>query len=519
VTRSRPHGVSGSVILLLLTLVLSGCTSLGSGDAQSRPTPRPITPAPSARLPSPAAGLSGYSRQKLRWTGCRTSDQCARLRVPLDYAKPTGRAIEIALLKVPARDRAHRLGSMVVDPGGPGVSGRDYAAGAQEAFGASLRDVYDIVGLDPRGVAGSTAITCGSSSDLNALVESDPDPDTAAERSHSDQLMRDLGRSCLEHSGALTRHVSTEEVARDLDILRAVLGDTYLTYFGASYGTAIGAAYADLFPRRVGRMVLDGAVDPASSTLDVNLVQAHGFEVALRAYVAACVARGHCFLGNSVDQGVRRIAAFLAAVEKSPIRGTARRRVTAGDASYGVWQALYDKRLWPILDQGLQLAFRGDGRLLLSLADLYLHRNADGAFTDNTFEAFFAISCLDHDDGLAPSQVSKYLPRFEKASPTFGASFAYSTTGCALWPVHSGRQPAPVHATGSPPILVVGTTRDPATPLVWARALAKELPRGVLVTRDGDGHTGYRRGSSCVDSTVEAYLVSGTVPRHDVSCR
>jgi pimeloyl-ACP methyl ester carboxylesterase len=408
---------------------------------------------------------------------------------------------------------------MVFDPGGPGVSGVDFVAASQASFGTALRDVYDVVGLDPRGVGSSTAVRCGPGSDLTALVEGDPAPDTTAERSRSDQLMRQLGRSCLENSGALVRHVSTREVAKDLDILRAALGDIHLTYFGASYGTAIGAAYADLFPTRVGRMVLDGAMDPASSTLELNLVQAHGFEVALRAYVGACVARGRCFLGGSVDQGVQRIADFLAAVDRSPLKGSARRSVSEGDATYGVWQALYDRRLWPALDQGLQLGFRGDGRVLLALADQYLHRNTDGTFRDNTFEAFYAVSCLDRDDGLAPSQVPTYLPRFEKASPTFGAAFAYSTTGCDLWPVHSGRQPRPVHAVGSPPILVVGTTRDPATPLVWAQALAEELPRGVLVTRDGDGHTGYRRGSSCVDNTVEGYLVSGTVPRHDVSCR
>ena len=225
------------------------------------------------------------------------------MRVPLDYSRPHDRSIRLSLLRVPALRSHGRLGSMVVDPGGPGVSGVDYAESARTTYGQSLREVFDVVGFDPRGVDRSTPVECVSDKQLSRLVASDPSPQTPAERARSDGMLRALGRGCLARSGAVARHVSTVEVARDLDILRAALGDARLTYFGASYGTSIGAAYADLFPRRVGRMVLDGALDPASSTLEVNLVQARGFEVALRAYVASCVDRGSCFLGSSVDEG------------------------------------------------------------------------------------------------------------------------------------------------------------------------------------------------------------------------
>jgi pimeloyl-ACP methyl ester carboxylesterase len=523
---SRARGIALAVVLVAL---LAGCSAFGSngsssaGASRSTGSSSPATPSvtPSAQ-PGTAQGLAGlaaYYRQKLSWKSCHTGkDQCATLRVPLDYAKPRGRSIGIALLKVPALDPGSRIGSMVVNPGGPGESGVDYAAGAASTYGKALREVYDTVGFDPRGVDRSAPVECASDKQLDTYVESDPDPTTPAEMKEADGLLRQLGEGCLRRSGAIARHVSTIEVAKDLDILRAAVGDTKLTYFGASYGTAIGATYADLFPTHVGRMVLDGALDPATSTVQLNLVQAHGFETALRSYVADCVRRGSCYLGSTVDQGTRRIKTFLDSVEAKPLSTSTGAKLTSGMAVYGVWYPLYDSSSWPVLDKELQDAFAGDGSLLLTVADAYLHRDAAGHYTDNSFEAFYAINCLDHDDGLPSSQVKRYLPQFEKASPTFGAIFAYSISACHTWPIHSGQRSKPVKAIGSPPIMVVGTTRDPATPLVWARALVKQLPHGVLVKRNGDGHTGYGRGNSCVNDTVESYLVKDTVPRGQVNC-
>jgi hypothetical protein len=264
-------------------------------------------------------------------------------------------------------------------------------------------------------------------------------------------------------------------------------------------------------------MVLDGALDPRASTLETNLVQAHGFETALRAYVGACVARGSCFLGSTVDQGTHRVKQFLDQVEKKPLPA-GQRELDVGNAVYGINYPLYDKGAWGVLDQALQAAFHGDGSVLMALADGYLHRRQDGTYESNAFEAFYDITCLDHDDPIPSSQLSKYQARFDKASPTFGRSFLYATSWCENWPVHTGRKGKAVHATGAPPILVIGTTRDPATPLVWAQALAKQLDNAVLITRNGDGHTGYRRGSQCTDNAVESYLVSGTVPKHNIRC-
>ncbi len=519
---ARSRGAApAAALLVVLALLLSGCGVFGSSstddDQPSTPslTPKPV---PSSAAPSPAADLARYYGQQLAWQKCRGQDQCADLRVPLDYARPTGRAITVSVLKVPSTDKAGRLGSMVINPGGPGASGLDYAAAATTVFGQALRKAYDVVGFDPRGVGRSTPLSCGSDAQLNTVVENDPESDTAAARGRTDRLTRALGERCLRDSGDLVRHVSTVEVAKDLDVLREALGDSRLTYFGASYGTYIGATYARLFPQRVGRMVLDGALDPASTTLEVNLVQARGFEVALRAYVGACVAKGDCFLGSTVDQGVRRIGALLQSTQRASLPASSGRRLTGGDAVYGVLQPLYSKALWPALDRGLRTALKGDGTVLMALADYYLDRTDKGRFTSNTFEVFNAVNCLDHDDGLPSSRIPRYLPRFEKASPTFGAIFAASLSVCTVWPVHSGTRPAPVRAVGVPPIMVVGTTRDPATPLVWAQALARQLPDSVLVTRDGDGHTGYGQGSRCTDDTIERYLVSGIVPPEDVRC-
>jgi hypothetical protein len=248
----------------------------------------------------------------------------------------------------------------------------------------------------------------------------------------------------------------------------------------------------------------------------MSLVQAKGFETALRAYVGHCVDAGACFLGGSVDAGTKRIRQLLDNVEAKPLPAGGR-TLAAGNAVLGIWAPLYSEGNWGYLDTALKAAFAGDGAPLMALSDAYVSRGPNG-YTDNSLEALYAVTCLDHDDAIPSSEVDRYLPRFEKASPTFGAIFAFSLSSCAQWPIHTGRVPAEIHAAGAAPIMVVGTTRDPATPLQWAESLAAQLDSGVLVRRDGDGHTGYLAGNQCVDSTVESYLVSGKVPSGTVDC-
>ncbi|MGN6131162.1 MAG: alpha/beta hydrolase [Nocardioidaceae bacterium] len=517
--QSTPASLRAVLLSVVLAVLVAGCSS-GGGKDTSLPKPS-LSPSPLASAsasPGPAkADLARFYDQKVTWKPCRGGDRCTRITVPLDYAHPTGKKISLAVLKVPAADNIHRVGSLVVNPGGPGGSGIDYAANASSYFGSELRQAFDIVGFDPRGVGESTPVQCLPDKKLDTFVASDPDPDSTAEIKASDRMLAAFGEGCVKDSGALAAHISTEEAAKDMDVLRAVLGESKLTYFGASYGTFLGATYAGLFPKRVGRMVLDGAIDPSLTTLRLNLVQAHGFEVALRAYVANCVSKGGCFLGSSVDQGVARIRKFLDSVEAHPLPGSGGRQLEVGNAVLGIWAPLYNKNYWSLLDNALQSAFRGDGSVLLQLSDAYTSRGANG-YLDNSLEALYAINCLDHDDSIPSLQVPKYFPRFEKASPTFGRIFAFGLSSCSKWPIHTGRVPEPIHAKGAAPILVIGTTRDPATPLAWARALAHQLQSGILIKRDGDGHTGYHAGNSCVDSTVESYLVSDKVPSGEVDC-
>ena len=505
--------------LTVVLLLLAGCGLNGGAKSLPKPSlsPSPVASTGTDTAQPAAAGLAKYYEQRVTWKPCRGGDQCTRITVPLDYAHPGAKDISLAVLKVPAADKQDRVGSLVVNPGGPGGSGVDYAANTSAYFGSELQQAFDIVGFDPRGVGESTPVQCLPDNQLDTFVATDPDPDSTGEIKASDRMLKAFGAGCVQRSGDLAKHISTVEAAKDMDVLRAVLGDAKLTYFGASYGTFLGATYADLFPKRVGRMVLDGAIDPSLSTLKLNLVQAHGFEVALRAYVGHCVDSGGCFLGSTVDEGTRRIRQFLDDVEKKPISGSDGRQLTAGNAVLGVWAPLYNKDYWGLLDNALRAALGGNGAQLMALSDAYTSRGP-GGYADNSLEALYAVNCLDHDDSIPSLKVPSYIPRFEKASPTFGAIFAFGLSTCSQWPIHTGRVPEPIHATGAAPILVVGTTRDPATPLSWARALASQLDHGILVKRDGDGHTGYNAGNPCVDHTVESYLVSGKVPDGEVDC-
>jgi pimeloyl-ACP methyl ester carboxylesterase len=515
------------VALVVVALLVAGggvaaLVALGPGspapDERGPAIAASTSPAPGAtRAPRPA--LARFYAQRPDWSDCGDGAQCAALTVPLDYRRPAGRTLELALLRMPARDPAHRIGSLVVNPGGPGVPGTTYAAQAAQAFREPLRDRFDIVGFDPRGTGASAPVDCLSDAGLDAYVAGDPDPDSRAEQRAYVRSARAFGRGCAARSGTLAAHVSTVESARDVDVLRAALGEARLTWFGASYGTELGATYADLFPRRVGRMVLDGAVDPTLDTRRLVLDQARGFETALRSYVANCVATtDSCFLGDTVEEGMARIRGFLDRVDADPLPTGSGRSLEAGNAYYGISLALYNRDFWVYLSQALRSAFGGDGSTLLLLSDEYTGRAADG-YRDNRIEAFLAISCLDDPEALTAAQVRRVIPRFEAVAPTFGRSSAWGLTGCLGFPPRSpASRPPELHASGAPPIVVIGTTRDPATPLRWAEHLADLLDSGVLVTRDGDGHTGYNSGNDCVDEAVEAYLVDGTVPRDHLSC-
>jgi pimeloyl-ACP methyl ester carboxylesterase len=526
--------IAGLVVVALVAVVAfvafglaDGSTDSGGsgGSDGSEATRAPAvtpTPQPGASEP-PQADLAPFYSQKLTWESCHDDFECSTLTVPVDYQHPAGDTIELALLKDPADDPDHRVGSLVVNPGGPGAPGTSYAQSSSLAFGQVLRDDFDIVGFDPRGTGASDPVDCVSDQELDALSAADPDPDTPEEGQELEHSYDEFFQGCVQKSDGLIGHVTTVEAARDMDVLRAALGEAKMLYFGASYGTKLGATYADLFPDKVGRMVLDGAVDLSISSREQSLEQAGGFETALRAYVQNCVddsgSGDGCFLGDTVDAGLGTIRDLIASIDGKPLpTQDPGRDLDVGNAFYGLVTPLYSRDYWSILDRALQTALGGDGSLLLKLSDVYESRNDDGTYSDNSAEAILAINCLDDPYSITADQVPAQIPAFEQESPTFGDVFAWGLVSCHGVQVKASEKDARIDGAGAPPIVVVGTTRDPATPYQWAVHLADQLESGVLVSRDGDGHTGYNAGNGCVDEAVENYLVDDTVPKDGLTC-
>ncbi|MBT2383018.1 alpha/beta hydrolase [Streptomyces sp. ISL-11] len=475
--------------------------------------------------PLPAAvpaALRPYYKQKLTWRPCGTSGfECATLIAPLDYDKPRAADdVKLAVSRKKATGSGKRLGSLMVNPGGPGGSAIGYLQQyAALGYPATVRARYDMVAMDPRGVAASEPITCLSDADMDAYTQVDQTPDNAGEVGELVDTYIKFAEGCAGRSGKLLGHVSTIEAARDMDVLRAALDDDKLTYVGASYGTFLGATYAGLFPGRVGRLVLDGALDPSLDAQRVNRDQTAGFQTAFTSFAEDCVKRRDCPLGttNATAAG-ERLTALFKQLDAKPLPATRPRRLTESLATTGVISAMYDESAWGLLRAALRSATRGDGAPLLRLSDAYYERSGAGRYA-NLMYANAAVNCLDLPPAFrSPADVRRAVPAFEKASPVFGASLAWAALSCGYWPVPATGRPHRIPAPGAGPILVVGTTRDPATPYPWARALAAQLSSGRLLTYDGDGHTAYTRGSACVDTAINRYLLTSTPPPASQKC-
>ncbi len=501
-------------------LVLVAGDNSSTGDSRSTPSsatePTPTPPVDPAATVPPAPELAPFYSQTISWEECGDL-QCGTVTVPIDYREPTGATIDLALNKIAALDPSNAIGPLVVNPGGPGAPGTDYAEQASLVFRSQLLDRFDVIGFDPRGTGESDPVDCLTDDELSAYLASDPDPDDAVEGAAYAASLDRFFDGCVARSDSLIGHVTTTETARDLDVIRAALGQPTLTYFGASYGTKLGATYAELFPAKVGRLVLDGAVDVSLSSRELSLAQAGGFETALRSYVDSCVQDGGCFLGDTVDAGIQAIKDLLDDIEQQPMSTQLDRELTVGNAFYGLVVPLYNLDNWPLLDQGLSQALDGDGSTMLLLSDFYASRDGD-TYEDNSAEAIYAINCLDDPYAIEPSQVPAQYPAFEQVSPTFGRVFAWGLVACRGIEVKSTERPLDIRAEGAAPIVVTGTTRDPATPYEWAVALSDQLESGVLISRDGDGHTAYNAGNACVDEAIEAYLLEGTVPEDGLEC-
>ncbi|MFK4145576.1 alpha/beta hydrolase [Streptomyces sp. NPDC004065] len=512
------------VLAAAAALLVSACSADGT---RHRTPPAADTVLPALPKATPST-LASYYAQKLTWRDCGVPGfQCATLKAPLDYARPTGGDIRLAVARKKATGKGKPLGSLLVNPGGPGGSAIGYLQQyAATGYPAEIRARYDMVAMDPRGVARSEPVECLDDRDMDTYTQTDVTPDDHKEVDALVGAYRKFAEGCGAHDPRLLRHVSTVEAARDMDLLRAVLGDRRLTYVGASYGTFLGATYAGLFPDRVGRLVLDGALDPSLPSRQVNLDQAAGFETAFTAFARDCVRQSDCPLGGpgtTPRQAGDRLAAFFRRLDASPLStgDPDGRRLGEALATTGVIAAMYDQSAWPQLREALNSAMTGkdkDGTALLALSDSYYERDSEGHYSNLMF-ANAAVNCLDLPPAFtAPDQVEKSLPAFEKASPVFGEGLAWSALNCAYWPVAPTAAPHRIEAKGAAPIVVVGTTRDPATPYHWAQSLARQLASGRLLTYDGDGHTAYGRGSRCIDSAIDAYLLRGTPPPPGKRC-
>jgi pimeloyl-ACP methyl ester carboxylesterase len=523
-------------VLGLSALGVAGCTSSGaspsspasaaSGSVPSAPSSgdtaasgvTPLQPLPTA-IP---ADLQPYYGQKLDWHSCDAGFECTTFKVPLDYSNPGSGDITLSAVRKQATGQGvPRIGSLLVNPGGPGGSAVDYAEYAAETFPPVVRAAYDIVGVDPRGVGRSAPVECLTDAQMDAYTAVDTTP---TDQAGVDKLVaadKGFAQGCELRSGKLLPHVSTVDSARDMDVLRALLGDAKLHYLGKSYGTFLGATYAGLFPTRVGTMVLDGAMNPSLNSLQLNSQQAGGFEIAFDAFAADCVKRPGCALGNgTVAQAEQKLQAFFQSLQNNPLPTGQSRQLAEALGMTGVISAMYDQTQWPDLRLALANAMNaGDGKALLALSDQYYERSPDGTYS-NLMYANSAVNCLDLPAAAtSPAQVRQQLPTYTKASPLFGASLAWGGLSCAYWTTPATGAPHTIAAKGAAPILVVGTIRDPATPYAWAQGLAAQLDTGALLTYNGDGHTAYARGSTCIDEAVNNYLLRGVVPAKGTVCQ
>ena len=497
-----------AVLLALLAAgLVAGCSAGASGSAKA---PEPST-------------LAGYYAQRLDWRPCDSGFECAQLLVPFDYGRPDGRRFSLPVIKLPAADPSRRIGALVINPGGPGGSGVQYALGARSELPAAVRARFDVVGFDPRGVGASQpALSCLTGPELDQYFATDDAPASAAQLAAVIGQSRLYAARCEQNSAALLPYVGTQNAARDMDILRSALGDSRLTYLGKSYGTYLGAWYAQLFPGRVRALVLDGAVDPDTPALAADITQADGFQVALRSFAARCLAAAGCPLrggsGGSVAAAVAKVQGLVTRADSVPLANQLRDGQVADGAMLvnGIAAALYSKAYWPDLKTGLANAFAGDGTVLVELANLLLERNPDGTYS-NLADADTAVNCLDRPWPRALAAWQAAARQAAAQAPLFGAPIVWGSLACAYWPVPSYPLPR-IRAAGARPILVVGTLRDPATPYRWAQALAGDLASGVLLGWNGDGHTAYGEGSACVDTIVNDYLISLSVPRSGTVC-
>ncbi|MGY0071325.1 alpha/beta hydrolase [Streptomyces sp. QTS137] len=525
------HHTSRTAVVLASLAVLAAATVTacdpGAGADADKTTATPATPA-------------ALLEQKLDWTACPapstaqgggdkpeklpdgTKWQCSTMTAPLDYADPDGRTIDLALIRAKAAPGSgeERLGSLIFNFGGPGGSGVSTLPLFAGDDYMKLHKRYDLVGFDPRGVGDSAGVRCLDPKAMDAWLAAESTPDDAAEAKARTLGVRAFARSCESNSGAVLEHVGTQEAARDLDLMRHVLGDGKLNYFGISYGTQLGGVYAHLFPENVGRLVFDAVVDPTENILASGLGQAEGFQGALRNFLKDCAKHDSCFFeGKDPARGEKEVVALIERLDKRPLPTEFKRPLTQSLALNGIAAALYGEESWTMLRGALAEAEEGNGTALLVFSDMLNGRAFEDGGYSNINAANTAVNCADYKDRYTADDVRRHLPGFREASGVFGDWMAWGLLQCTGWPVDGHAPTVEVTADGADPILVIGNTGDPATPYEGAGKMADELGEGVGVhlTVDGEGHGTYGV-NDCLTRLVDTYLLDGTVPENDTIC-
>jgi pimeloyl-ACP methyl ester carboxylesterase len=509
---------AGLIAVSIAAALSLGACATPAPEASLAPIVKPTAKSDSAIDP----GLKPFYSQKVVWTDCGKRLLCGKVLVPTNWSDPARGSLSIAVA-YRAADIAKPLGSVIFNPGGPGASGYDWITNSVDYLGTkTLRSNFNIVGFDPRGVGLSEPkVKCFDAKKTDELLYGDDGfplgspQDLKASRS----MFRSFADACVKNTGPNIAFIDTVSAAKDLDILRAVMGESKLDYLGFSYGSLLGETYAALFPKKISHMVIDGVIDPTVSDSQQSVLQIKGFDLALRNYLADCLSSSDCPFKGTVPQALNRIRTFLRTLETKPLPTKDGRELNAGVANTGLIMPLYSQDYWPQLSQAFAEAFDGDGTTFMGLADTYNDRDSSGKYTTNLMEANIAISCLDSRQPAESSSMAKQNSRMLAASPTLGRYWQFGALTCENWPYPVAKHPDSYSAKGSAPILVVGTTGDPATPYSQAVSVAtKVLSNGHLVTFNGEGHTAYGRSNECVSSTVDNYFIKSIVPSSDPDC-
>lgn len=500
----------GAALIGLIATSLTGCFLLPVGTVPEDPETSPIA----------EGEFADYFNQPLVWEECE-SLQCAEIDVPIDWQDPSSDSVTIGLAKQEAFDESQ--GSIFVNPGGPGGSGVGFV---EYAVDSTLADNFDIIGWDPRGVGASTQVRCFSDAAKDEMLYGTFDEPYLTEGwiGELQADAEDFAEACVDNTGELLAHLDTVSTAHDLELMRALVnGEKPLDYLGYSYGTYIGATYAELFPEHVGRFVLDGAVDPQLDAFDELVVQMTGFENGFRAYMRDCLGSSECPFSGTFDSGLQQANALIASVDGMGLVSSDGRDLDSATVGTGVAMSLYSEDYWPFLTDlfvGLQ---NGDADPTFFLADVYNDREDDGSYASNSVEVYEATTCVDNDFTADERSTLQRLEEIGAAAPTIGEfialdDYAVLDVTCSNWPFPAADAPAEYDGQGAAPILVIGTSNDPATPYAWARSLAKQLDSGVLISVEGEGHTAYNGDNDCVNAVVDDYFLFGTVPEEDPEC-